>query len=439
MNTYDMNANIPVLFRTYQSRETHTDCKIWEAARATSAASTLFKLIEIGSEQSFIDSGLGRSNPSRVLLDEAKVLFGPRQIGCLVSIGTGHATETMSVKQPGIFEQMIPKDIIDTLKAMATDCETTHEIMLRLFSNTPNTYFRLNVEGMQGIRFSEWENGGDVEAHAMQYMKRKEVGDVLDLLVKAIRVPTAQLTIEQLGTGDIFSNPKLSFIILAVVSLGPPVESVQHIKERKLCPLPLASFTGRRKILDKMHGYFNSDGEFQHVFVLYGLGGSGKSQLAFKFLQESQANERYDSMNEITTLCSFTILIFSFSNVFYIDATNKQMLEMHLMAITAEQSANQQDRNWILVFDNADDVYSELKTFLPACAFRNILVTTCNQELCHLATKGLDENVTEMDHEDAKNLLLLHSQVEETDQNKALAAQIVQVYSLSYFNSETTV
>ena len=82
---------------------------------------------------------------------------------------------------------------------------------------------------------------------------------------------------------------------LVLVSPRPPVESMQHVKERKFCPLPVASFTGRREILDKMHRCFDSDGILQHVFVLYGLGGSGKSQIAFKFLQESQDNNRYGS------------------------------------------------------------------------------------------------------------------------------------------------
>jgi adenylylsulfate kinase-like enzyme len=44
---------------------------------------------------------------------------------------------------------------------------------------------------------------------------------------------------------------------------------------------------GRKEILDKMHRYFGADCGSQHVFVLHGLGGSGKSQLAFKFVQES--------------------------------------------------------------------------------------------------------------------------------------------------------
>jgi len=39
-----------------------------------------------------------------------------------------------------------------------------------------------------------------------------------------------------------------------------------------------------------MGGYFDSDVDSacQRIFVLYGLGGAGKSQLAFKFIEESK-------------------------------------------------------------------------------------------------------------------------------------------------------
>lgn len=199
MNAHNMNANIPVLFRTYPSREIHVDCKIWEAARATSAAPTFFKRIEIGRGQPYIDGGLGRNNPSRLVLDEAKGVFGTRPIGCLVSIGTGQG-KIISVKKPGIFQRMVPTGVIDALKEIVTDCEATHETMLGLFANSPNTYFRLNVEhGMQEIQLSEWERLSKVEAHTIQYMKKKEVDEKLALLVNVIRVPRAQLTIEQLS------------------------------------------------------------------------------------------------------------------------------------------------------------------------------------------------------------------------------------------------
>ena len=91
-----------------------------------------------------------------MVLDEANALFGARQIGCLVSIGTGQA-EVIGVKKPGLFQRIIATDVIDALRDITTDCEATHQEMLRLFANLRNTYFRLNVEqGMQGIELSEW-------------------------------------------------------------------------------------------------------------------------------------------------------------------------------------------------------------------------------------------------------------------------------------------
>ena len=67
------------------------------------------------------------------------------------------------------------------------------------------------------------------------------------------------------------------------------------LKVHKICPLPVKSFTGQKKILDKMCQYFDSGQKGQHVFVLHGLGGAGKSQLAFKFLEDSKTDYRYDS------------------------------------------------------------------------------------------------------------------------------------------------
>jgi hypothetical protein len=56
------------------------------------------------------------------------------------------------------------------------------------------------------------------------------------------------------------------------------------------CPPPSRIFQGRRDILDKMHYYFfTSDVGIQHIYVLYGLGGAGKTQIALKFINESSS------------------------------------------------------------------------------------------------------------------------------------------------------
>jgi len=193
--------NIPVLFRTYESRQTSLNCKIWEAARATSAEPTFFKPIKLGRtrNQPFIDGGVGRNNPSQLVLEEANAVFGDRHLCCLVSIGTGQ-TDVIAIQSPGIVQRLIPADIIEELRAIATDCETTHEDMSGRFANFSNIYFRLNVEqGMQGIRLSEWEKLDTVEAHTMHYLRRNEMDETLNVLVKTFGASIGQIPIEQLG------------------------------------------------------------------------------------------------------------------------------------------------------------------------------------------------------------------------------------------------
>ena len=61
-------------------------------------------------------------------------------------------------------------------------------------------------------------------------------------------------------------------------------------------PLSLASvmkhssalFTGRDEYLQKLRDYFNpSNGNERKSFLLYGLGGIGKSQICLKFIEEN--------------------------------------------------------------------------------------------------------------------------------------------------------
>ncbi len=56
-----------------------------------------------------------------------------------------------------------------------------------------------------------------------------------------------------------------------------------------LCPPVTALFKGRRKILDRLSAHFSARGSGAHrrrEFLLHGMGGSGKSQIALKFADE---------------------------------------------------------------------------------------------------------------------------------------------------------
>ncbi|KAJ7291977.1 hypothetical protein C8J57DRAFT_1044312, partial [Mycena rebaudengoi] len=122
--------------------------------------------------------------------------------------------------------------------------------------------------------------------------------------------------------------------------------------------------------------------------------------------------------------------ISSFSEIFYIDATNEQTIETDLKIVapavageSAEASlhwfAGKQEE-WLLLFDNADDVQLDISKFFPRCTFGNILITTRNQELCIHASAG--SRVSDMEPEDAKDLLLQLAYQGKSDKQEKLSS-----------------
>ena len=61
-----------------------------------------------------------------------------------------------------------------------------------------------------------------------------------------------------------------------------------HIKQ---CPHSTSIYTGRSAILDALNTFYCSVGK-RHVMVLYGMGGGGKSQIGYKFVEQCQATEK---------------------------------------------------------------------------------------------------------------------------------------------------
>jgi len=135
---------------------------------------------------------------------------------------------------------------------------------------------------------------------------------------------------------------------------------------------------------------------------------------------------------------SFIIPILSFSDIFYIDATNEHTLQADLGAIvpgSAEQSvdaslqwlAHQHDRRWLIFFDNADDPGLDLGKFIPRTASGNTLITTRNPGVRLLAGVNASAQVAGMSSDDSTQLLLRLSCMEWNDENQMLAEEIVKV------------
>lgn len=165
------------------------------------------------------------------------------------------------------------------------------------------------------------------------------------------------------------------------------------------CPPPSRMFTGRQDILDQMDTYFSKSASLERrLFVLHGLGGAGKTQLALRFIQKHKDLYVYSSIYcSFFSLTELPVWLCRFSDIFFIDATTRETVSTGLAAIakaagagTTPQEAmvwlvSKKDR-WLLVLNNADNPELNMREFFPVCAHGDILITTRNQQMINHAT-----------------------------------------------------
>ncbi|THZ71239.1 phospholipase, patatin family protein [Aureobasidium pullulans] len=179
LRSWHTSRGDPDLYRTV---------RIWEAARATSAASSFFDAISIGDpQQRFLDGGTGANNPVQHVWDEAADLLTSDEslsenVGCLISLGTG---------QPGYkpFEDTI-LGIEKTLLSIATETEASadkfHRAQSRLFEE--KLCFRFNVpRGLGDIGLAETEQIATIKSMTAGYLRSRAVQGVLQSCVQRLQ------------------------------------------------------------------------------------------------------------------------------------------------------------------------------------------------------------------------------------------------------------
>ncbi|KAF7513170.1 hypothetical protein GJ744_010566 [Endocarpon pusillum] len=247
-------------FRSYRSARGSSELlektRIWEAARATSAAPSFFDSIKIGTfGEEFVDGGTGANNPVRTVWIEAKhTLLRPeesleRNLKCLVSIGTG----VPSLKPFG--DNML--EIGKTLMSMAVETEATAESFHREHSELDegNQFFRFSVtEGLQGIGLQEAAQKGVIMAATRRYVESQTVKRQMSLCGK-----------------NVGENKPSSIRATSNHVFGLHLGDAPEIEEEH--------FFGRAKELGIMKDYLLSDHarSRQKIFILFGPGGMGKT------------------------------------------------------------------------------------------------------------------------------------------------------------------
>jgi hypothetical protein len=130
-----------------------------------------------------------------------------------------------------------------------------------------------------------------------------------------------------------------------------------------------------------------------------------------------------------------------------VDASNANTIIAYLRNIAlskrvgeSEQDAlawlSSQHKEWLLLFDSADDVKLNLRKYFPHCSHGNILITSRNRgTLVHAPTPQAHCKVGNLTPDEARSLLLQLACLKErpSDETRRLSTTIVQVGSIPLF------
>ncbi|KAG9076805.1 hypothetical protein FRC06_009314 [Ceratobasidium sp. 370] len=360
MSQHNMNANIPCVFRSYEvTANRMADCTIWEAACASMAHPEVFKSFDIGEgpmRQSFVGGTLGCSNPIEHALAEAKTLFPDRHVSSITSIGAGH-TRTIQISRPGLLQNLLPTNALIAMKDVAIDCEAAAQRMAVRFQHAPDVYFRLSVkQGMQNMEMNDWERLNEVHAHTRAYMRLAETNSKLECAAKAIAERKKPIKMAHID-GQI-----QKFMI-------------GQATHAKLCPPPTPVFTGQEdKVAQAVACISRGDME-RCVFVIHGMGGAGKTQIALKAIERTHA---------------------MWADIIYVDATSRETATSALEEFAAAKGIGDTHQDtiawlgsrrerWLMVLDNADDPSTGVSSFMPRGDRGSILITTRLADMALLA------------------------------------------------------
>ncbi|KAI1460122.1 acyl transferase/acyl hydrolase/lysophospholipase [Annulohypoxylon moriforme] len=341
----------PTILSTYDTSTPLQGCSIWQVARATSAATTFFKSIQLGRDKiEFIDAGFGHNNPCEALIAEARQQFPGYSRLLVLSIGTGFNGVVRVTNNL--------RSVIKALGKMATTSNQVAERMNELYGDD-GQYFRFNVDrGLDDITISDWKNTSRVSAHTSNYLNQNQrmIERFVDSLVHdPRREPEILPQVTEIDTNQVYFEvpfPRNRRFVGRLSSL----KALERMLFKEQCP----------------------------KVALVGLGGIGKTQVALQFAFWVKKNKPEYSVFWVPALSNATFEQ-AYREIAKKLCLQKKCDDEDIMLTVKDHLSLAKSGKWLLIIDNADETellfgrsgeLPGIRQYLPRSDNGHILLTT---------------------------------------------------------------
>lgn len=211
------------------------------------------------------------------------------------------------------------------------------------------------------------------------------------------------------GYNAVFSK----LLALLVSSLPPPPSRISSV------PLEVVNnYTHRDQLsreLEKKLQTVSNDKPGLHVVVVYGMGGTGKTQLVLEWVKAHAADYDLslwiDATSPETTRASFERCARTMD--IKVDPGTAQGLALQdspavLEVIRTLQAKSDSNRQWLLIIDSADDLTWGIKSIIPHATSGTIIITSQDSLVCKMFNQCEKVHVDTMEESEAVSLLFRH-------------------------------
>jgi hypothetical protein len=221
---------------------------------------------------------------------------------------------------------------------------------------------------------------------------------------------------------------------MVIGRLAKLINSLLFSKQKQYLSVPpskIDTYTERptlsSAVVEKLR-ILHDKADVPRALAIHGLGGCGKTQLALKYIEDHRSEYRtilwIDAKDETTTLSSFERCTYDLQLRLESGRTQSSKLGDH-PAIRAVfhwlESQDEIEEEWLLIFDNADDVKWGLKEVIPKGSHGTVILTSQDNKCRQMIRGGCEElHVDTLKPEEARDLLLRHLQLDDSEMTKEI-------------------